>query len=174
MQVHVRRQVACLEYLPTSHRVQVKQTTTNRSGISWADTLFTEITREINMPIVNHQNLTETPWRPNYRKWDITDSKDGSTSSNLSYSVASPGSGAPLHFHESDELIVLLEGELEVSLAGETKRVGPDQTVVIPPNVPHGFTVVGSEDARMLAFFPVSDPFDHTTYLEGNPPGAHD
>ncbi len=125
------------------------------------------------MPIVDHHKLPETPWRPNYRKWDITGPDDGTTSSDLSYSVAGPGTGAPLHSHEADELIVLLEGELEVRLGGETSRVGPDHTLVIPPNVPHGFTVVGDEDARMLAFFPVSDPFERTTYLEGGPPGAH-
>ena len=71
----------------------------------------------------------------------------------------------------SDELIVILEGVLEVRLGEEVRRVGRDHTLVIPPNVPHGFTIVGTEPARLLTFFPVPAPFDSTTYLEGTPPG---
>ena len=63
------------------------------------------------MPIVRHDTLPETPWRPNYRKWDVTVPGDGTTSSSLSISLADPGTGAPLHTHEDDELIVLLDGD---------------------------------------------------------------
>ena len=104
------------------------------------------------MPIVEHSSLPETPWRPNYRKWDIVRDGDGTTSSRLSYSSVGAGSGAPMHTHEADELIVVLEGVLEVRLGDEVQRVGPT-------------------DARLITFFPVSDPFDHTTYLEGTLPG---
>ena len=62
------------------------------------------------MPIIDHNKITESPWRPNYRKWNITQSNDGTTSSDLSYSEVGVGTGAPLHKHESDELIVVLEG----------------------------------------------------------------
>ena len=125
------------------------------------------------MPIVDHNSLEETPWRPNYKKWDITRPGDGTTSSSLFLSVVGVGAGAPLHVHESDELIVILEGSLEVRLGEEVRRVGHDHTLVIPPGVPHGFTSVGPGEARILGFFPIADPFDHTTFLEGAPPAAH-
>ena len=116
------------------------------------------------MPIVRHDTLAETPWRPNYRKWDVTGPGDGTTSSSLSISLADPGTGAPLHRHEDDELIVLLDGELEVRIGDEVVTVGPEHTVVVPPNVPHGFTVTGRRKARMLS---------RTVYLEGSPPAGH-
>lgn len=125
------------------------------------------------MPIVNHNELPETPWRPNYRKWDITRPGDGTTSSSVAISAVGVGAGAPLHSHEADEFIVVLEGALEARLGDEVARVGPDHTIVIPPNVPHGFVSVGPGEARIISFFPISDPFDHTTYLEGVPPQAH-
>ena len=125
------------------------------------------------MPIVDHGAIPETPWRPNYRKWDITRPGDGTTSSAMSYSVVGVGAGAPLHTHEADELIVILEGTVEARLGDEVGNVGADHTLVIPPNTPHGFTSVGPGDARIMAFFPISDPFDHTTFLEGEPPAAH-
>ena len=122
------------------------------------------------MPVIDNKGVPETPWRPNYREWDITRPGDGTTSS-LSYSEAAPGAGAPLHVHEMDELIVVLEGRLEARLGDEVAEAGPDHTLVIPPGLPHGFTVLGPELAKFLIFFPVPDPFARTTYLEGSPPG---
>ena len=125
------------------------------------------------MPIVDHNNIPETPWRPNYRQWNIVRPGDGITSSSMDLSTVDVGAGAPLHVHAADELIVVLEGTLEVRLGDEVQKVGPDHTLVIPPHVPHGFTSLGPGPARMIAFFPVPDPFAHTTYLEGQPPEAH-
>ena len=110
------------------------------------------------MPIVDHNNIPETPWRPDYRQWNITRPGDGTTSSSMDLSTVGVGAGAPLHVHEADELIVVLEGTLEVRLGEEQQKVGPEHTLVIPPNVPHGFTSVGPGAARMIAFFPVPDP----------------
>ena len=119
--------------------------------------------------IIDHRSVPETPWRARYRKWDIVGPETG-MSTNLSYSVVQVGAGAPLHIHEDDELIVILKGEVEVRLGNETQVAGPEHTVAIPPNVEHGFTVVGVGEAVLLAFFPVPNPFDRTTYLEGAPP----
>ena len=121
------------------------------------------------MPIIDHNTVPETPWRPNYRKWDLAGPKDG-ISSNLFLSAVGVGAGAPLHFHEEDEIIVVLQGTLEVRLGDEVQLVGADHTVIVPPRVPHAFTAVGTDEARILGFFPTPDPFDHTTYLEGSPP----
>lgn len=121
------------------------------------------------MPIVDHKAVPETPWRPNYHKWDLVGPNQG-VSSNLSYSVAEPGTGAPLHYHEDDELIVVLEGTIEVRLGDEVHCVGPDHTVVVPPNVPHSFKCLGPGKTKMLTFFPVPYPFKRTTYLQGDLP----
>lgn len=125
------------------------------------------------MPIVDHNALPETPWRPNYRKWDVTHPDDGTTSSSMSISEVGVGAGAPLHTHEADELIVVLSGNLKVRVGDETINVGREHTIVVPPNVPHGFTCVGPDAARIIAFFPVQNPFQHTTFLEGEPPVVH-
>ena len=122
------------------------------------------------MPIVNHADIPEVPWRPNYQKWDITQSDDGTTSSSLSYSVVGINAGTPLHTHEADELIVVLEGTLEARLGDQVTNVGANHTLVIPPNTPHRFTSVGPGKAHIITFFPISDPFDHTHYLEGGLP----
>ena len=71
----------------------------------------------------------------------------------------------------ADEIIVVLHGTLRARLGDDVVDVTANQTMVIPPNVPHGFTNEGTEDAKILTFFPVQRPFDGTTFLEGEPPG---
>ena len=124
------------------------------------------------MPIIDHNKVPESPWRPNYRKWDWAGPAQG-VSLSLTYSTVGVGAGAPLHKHEVDELIVLLDGRLEVRLGDEVHEVGPEHTLVVPANVPHGFTSIGSKDARILGFFGVPDAFERTTYLEGGPAAPH-
>ena len=124
------------------------------------------------MTIVDHHAADEVPWRPNYRMVPIAGPEQG-VSSSLAYSEVGVGAGAPLHTHEDDELIVVLGGILEVRIGDEVHIVGADHTVVVPPNVPHGFSAVGSSMAKLLGFFPVSDAFERTRYLEGGPPEGH-
>ena len=125
------------------------------------------------MPIIDHSRAPEVPWRPGYRKWDITRAEHGVTST-FSLNTAEPGSGAPLHTHTIDELIVIVEGQLEVRIDGETQIVGKDHTLVISPGTEHGFKVIGDQPARLLVFFPRLEPYapQHTHYLEGAAPSS--
>ncbi len=74
------------------------------------------------MSIVDHNHVPEVPWRPGYRKWDVAGREQGVTST-FSINTAEPGTGAPLHTHTIDELIVIMEGTLEVRLDCETHIV---------------------------------------------------
>lgn len=129
--------------------------------------------QEDDMPIIDHSQAPEVPWRPGYRKWDVAGHEQGVTST-FSINTAEPGAGAPLHTHTIDELIVIVEGTLEVSMDGETQTVGPNHTVVIPPGAEHGFRVTGSDTAHLLVFFPALNPYseEHTHYLEGARPAS--
>ena len=124
------------------------------------------------MPIVDHNEAPEVPWRPNYRVWSVA-GQDQSVDCTLHYSTIEPGAGAPLHTHEVDELITVLEGQVEGRLGDDRRTVEPNQTMVIPKGVPHGFTASGSGTAKALAFFPCSDGMQNTRYLEGEPPAVY-
>ena len=125
------------------------------------------------MPIVDHNQAPEVPWRPGYRKWDIAGREQGA-SSTLSINTAEPGTGAPLHTHTMDELIVILDGTLEVQVDGVTHTVEKDHTLVIPPGCEHAFKVVGEGNAQLMVFFPTLDPYSNgqTEYLEGSRPNS--
>jgi quercetin dioxygenase-like cupin family protein len=52
--------------------------------------------------------------------------------------VAKPGGGVPMHQHaDHDEVIEVIEGELEVTMNGTTRRFGPADRVLIPRGTTH-------------------------------------
>ncbi len=62
------------------------------------------------------------------------------------------GKMTPWHVHpDSDEFSYLLDGEVEVDIDGERRRVATGGAWMVPRNVPHAFRVTSAE-ARLLAF----------------------
>lgn len=49
-----------------------------------------------------------------------------------------PHTEAPLHVHEEEQVVIVLDGELEFVIDGETKLMRPGDVAVIPSWVPHG------------------------------------
>src|SRR5438874_7622222 len=49
-----------------------------------------------------------------------------------------PHTEAPMHVHEEEQVVIVLEGELEFVIDGETKLLKPGDVAVIPSWVPHG------------------------------------
>jgi quercetin dioxygenase-like cupin family protein len=46
------------------------------------------------------------------------------------------------HHHEQEEVWHVVDGELEVTVAGKTQRCGPGTVAIIPPNTAHSVRVV--------------------------------
>ena len=66
-------------------------------------------------------------------------------------SVAPVGSGPPRHVHhQEDECFVVLTGELEFWLDGETFTRGPGETAFVPRGKEHTFRVIGEVPSRHL------------------------
>ena len=122
------------------------------------------------MPVVKNDEAREIPWRPGYRNHILAGEAQGVAVS-CSMAVLEKGAGAPLHFHEDvDEVIVVLEGTLDVRMGDERVLVGKDQTISVPARTPHAFTVVSPEGARFIAFLPRQGAHMATKYLEGSAP----
>ncbi|MFD5268374.1 cupin domain-containing protein [Streptomyces sp. NPDC058335] len=65
-------------------------------------------------------------------------------------SVYPVGSGAPLHSHNCDEHVTVLDGEAEVWVDGEVTRLERFDTTYVPSPVPHLFRNVGDRPLRIL------------------------
>jgi quercetin dioxygenase-like cupin family protein len=48
-----------------------------------------------------------------------------------------PGAHAPRHNHDEEQAAYVLEGQVEIDVSGERRRVGPGELVIIPSNAPH-------------------------------------
>lgn len=77
----------------------------------------------------------------------------------------------PLHYHDVEEVVVLVRGQLKVSLAGDQHDVRAPTTLVIPAEAVHGMQPApGSGEAYLLAIFPTAEPKmflpDGTPYTE--------
>jgi quercetin dioxygenase-like cupin family protein len=65
-------------------------------------------------------------------------------------SVYPAGTGAPMHSHNCDEHVTVLDGEAEVLVEGTVTRLGRYDTTYIPSPVPHLFRNVGDQPLRIL------------------------
>lgn len=66
-------------------------------------------------------------------------------------STSQPNVGPPRHVHDAeDEAFVVLTGEVEFWLNGESFRRGPGETAFIPRGVEHTFRVVSDTPSRHL------------------------
>lgn len=58
----------------------------------------------------------------------------------------------PAHHHPDEELIVLKEGTLDVTISGRTQRVGPGAVIFFASNEVHGMKNVGTTRATYYVF----------------------
>ena len=82
-----------------------------------------------------------------------------------------PGDRIPLHTHQVDEVIAILDGAGQARLGAATREVGPGAVVFIPAGVSHATSNSGDAPLRVQAVFP-STTID-IRMLERNPaPGT--
>ncbi|MGW3288642.1 cupin domain-containing protein [Streptomyces sp. NPDC001002] len=65
-------------------------------------------------------------------------------------SVYPVGSGAPLHSHNCDEHVTILEGRAEVWVDGEVTKLEQYDTTYVPSPIPHLFRNIGDVPLRIL------------------------
>lgn len=68
-----------------------------------------------------------------------------------SFVAATAGSMFPEHQHPHEQVVMVLDGELELVVSGEPHRLTPGTAFVIPPEMPHSGRAVTS--CRVLDVF---------------------
>ncbi|GHB34956.1 hypothetical protein GCM10010306_030710 [Streptomyces umbrinus] len=79
-----------------------------------------------------------------------TSSAGGENRITSGMSVYPVGSGAPLHSHNCDEHVTVLEGEAEVVVDGEVTKLERFDTTYVPSPLPHLFRNTGDTPLRIL------------------------
>lgn len=65
-----------------------------------------------------------------------------------------PGTEAPKHAHEEEQITFVIEGEFEFDLDGDVRVMKPGMVAVIPPGVPHGARTHDSSCLEIDVFVP--------------------
>jgi mannose-6-phosphate isomerase-like protein (cupin superfamily) len=65
-------------------------------------------------------------------------------------SVYPAGTGAPLHSHNCDEHVTLLEGSAEVEIAGTITQLEPPDTTYVTAGIVHAFRNTGETPMKIL------------------------
>jgi len=67
------------------------------------------------------------------------------------------GAMVPMHSHNCDEQVTILEGEAEAELDGERHRLHAYDTTLVPANKPHRFVNVGATPLAILWIYTAAE-----------------
>lgn len=70
-----------------------------------------------------------------------------------------PGAVIPEHQHPHEQITLLLEGEMEFTLDGQTCTLRPGEGVTIPSNVRHGARILEQPTRAVDAWHPVREEY---------------
>jgi quercetin dioxygenase-like cupin family protein len=87
----------------------------------------------------------------------ITHRSDSTALITTGISTYPAGTGAPLHVHNCDEHVTLLEGRGEVEIEGAVTPLVPYDSTYIPAGQQHAFRNTGDEPMRILWIYPTQE-----------------
>ncbi|MHA1713056.1 MAG: cupin domain-containing protein [Candidatus Ranarchaeia archaeon] len=78
----------------------------------------------------------------------------------IAFFTFKPNVAVPVHSHPHEQISYVKRGVVLYVIDGKEMEATKDQFVVIPPNVPHGASVVSDEGAEVIDLFsPVREDF---------------
>lgn len=84
------------------------------------------------MPFVTYEGLEPRELIPGYRGRFVHSEK-----MTAAFWTVEAGAAAPEHTHPHEQFAIVLQGEFEFVLDGETQTLRPGLMAVIPPHAPH-------------------------------------
>lgn len=68
------------------------------------------------------------------------------------------GANLPEHSHPHEQVVNMIEGEFELTINGETRKLGPRSVAIIPSNAIHSGKAI--TDCRVIdAFYPIREDY---------------
>ena len=113
------------------------------------------------MPIVRNsdRNRRDDGTSPGLESFGIVDADRGSDHLRVGEVVIAPRSRVSRHTHtNTEEAMVLLEGELQALVGSQRENIAPGDAVLAPAGTVHGFVNLSDAPARLLYVFPIHEP----------------
>lgn len=84
-----------------------------------------------------------------------------------------PGKAVGTHTDNAEQVLLVLEGEVELMIGDERETAGRGMMAVVPPMVPHSMCNIGDVPARVVGYF--ASPTVVTTFAEAfHPRGSRE
>lgn len=77
----------------------------------------------------------------------------GSENTTMVYFELAPGDHLGRHTDSAEEILLILDGAVEVSVGEEKGQIAKGEFALVPTMVPHDLRNVGDKPARVLGFF---------------------
>jgi putative monooxygenase len=107
------------------------------------------------MPIIHFASASTEESYPGITRAGLVGADQGSKSLWIGHLTIGAGSRITTHIHpDTEEAMVIVEGNLEALLGDEVVTLGPGDTVLAPAGVKHGFVNRSQATAKLLAAFP--------------------
>jgi quercetin dioxygenase-like cupin family protein len=116
------------------------------------------------MLVVRTAAQTLEDWRPGVVTRRIVSAVSGAETLCVLEQRHQPGRGAPTHWHDIEEIVLVLEGRAEFHSGESRELLETGDAIVFPAGERHGFVNVGEEPLRILAAFSSAAP--SVTYEE--------
>ena len=91
----------------------------------------------------------------------------GSTEILNGFTLFDPGAAIPLHFHNCEESVLLMEGEAIAVIDGVEHRLHPGDTTWVAPNVEHFFRNVSATEPMRIFWTYASTEANRTLVATG-------
>lgn len=105
------------------------------------------------MPFIDMKDCAERETSPGFKGRFVH-----SEQMTLAQWSISEGSSSPEHAHPHEQLVIVLEGQFALTVAGETRVLVPGTVVVVPSGVAHSAKAITS--CRVIDIFcPVREDF---------------
>ena len=102
------------------------------------------------MQIIDNSNV-EMFELPGIKHQTVGGHKQGVRSMEVWVQTIAPGASTPVHCHACEEVIVIVNGSGECTVAGKTARFGPNTTLIIEPDIVHQIVNTSTEELKLVA-----------------------
>lgn len=104
------------------------------------------------MAIIDNSTIEEFTL-PGLIHQTIASQKDGLKGTEVWMQTIKPRGETPVHYHDCEEVIIILRGSGRASIGGKNTDFGPNTTLIIGPEVVHQIVNSGDEEMFLIAVF---------------------
>ena len=104
------------------------------------------------MSVINNSKIQQYTL-PGLVHQTLASHNDGLKGTEVWMQTIEPGGETPIHYHDCEEVVVVIQGSGQLTIEEETTEFSSNHTLIIAPEVVHQLINSGNEEILLLATF---------------------